>query len=141
MFVFRTDSAQTAQTVYGLLKDGADFRYVSRQYNAKVATVEESTEWLNVSHLPDTVQKEVSALRIGGCTSPHQTDDGWLILRLKARREGQPAPLDEVEPRIREVMFQRKFNAELDSVLGMLKQHSDIQYDEKAIQAYFGDDS
>ena len=64
-----------------------------------------------------------------------------MILRLKARREGQPAPLDEVEPRIREVMFQRKFNAELDSVLGMLKQHSDIQYDEKAIQAYFGDDS
>lgn len=135
------DSAQTAQEVYRLLKDGADFRYVSRQFDTKVATVEESTEWVNVSHLPDTVQKEVNALRMGECTSPQQTGDGWLILRLKDRREGQPATLDEAEPRIREIMFQKKFNAELDKVLGMLKEHSDIQYDEEAIQAYFGSDS
>lgn len=135
------DSAQVAAGIYRLLKDGADFRYLSREYHTKVASTEESLEWLDVSSFPDTVQQEISALRTGECTGPHQTGEGWLILRLKARRPGEPAPLDDVEPKIREVMFQQKFNAELDSVLGMLKEHADIRYDEKAIQAYFGDDS
>jgi parvulin-like peptidyl-prolyl isomerase len=135
------DSAQTAMEIYRLLLEGADFRYVSRQYDTRVTSIDESGEWLDLSRLPDAIRQEITGLRIGECTSPHQTGEGWLILRLKARRAGQTAPLDQVEPKIREAMFQRKFDEELNGVLSMLKEHADIRYDEKAIQEYFGDDS
>ena len=135
------DSVQVAKDVSSRLREGADFRYVSRQVGARIAPLEESTEWIEVTSFPDTLQREIAALRIGECTSPHQIDDGWLILKLKARRPGQVPPLDQVESKIREAMFQQKFDVQLDSVLTMLKEHSDIQYNDEAIREYFGDDS
>ena len=43
--------------------------------------------------------------------------------------------------RIREVMFQRKFDKLLDKALGTLKANSHIEYRQDEIDKYFGSDS
>jgi peptidyl-prolyl cis-trans isomerase C len=135
------DSESVALAVYERLQDGADFRYISRQFDVTVAPPEESAKWLAASTFPQAIQHDLEILRNGECLSPRLTDEGWLILRLKGRRRGEVLPLEQVETKIRAAIFQRKFNEELDSVISILKENSDIHFDEKAIEQYFGNDS
>jgi peptidyl-prolyl cis-trans isomerase C len=135
------DSASVAIEIYERLGEGADFQYLARQYGVRLAKPTEVAEWLSVTTFPDTVQREINALRIGECTSPQHTTDGWLILKLKAREPGGTLPLEEVETRIRSAMFQSKFNEELDNVIALLKENSVIEYNEEAIDQYFGSGS
>ena len=133
------DSEAVAIELYQRLRDGADLRWVSEHYDVTVAGPSESAEWLPTTVLPETVRHEVDSLRLGGYVAPRFTDQGWLILRLKARKPGGTLTPDEAEPEIRRVMFQRKFDAELDHVLSILRENSQIEYREDAISEYFGD--
>jgi len=133
------DSEAVAVELYERLRDGADLRWVSEHYDAEIAGAKESAEWLPVTTIPDPIREEVDQLRIGEYITPQQTDQGWLILRLKARQPGGTMSLEEAEPDIRRVMFQQQFDAELDSVLSILKENSEIEYREEAIAEYFED--
>ncbi|HSH00545.1 MAG TPA: peptidylprolyl isomerase [candidate division Zixibacteria bacterium] len=130
-------SEEVARDVYRHYRDGADFRFLSRKYGVPTASPEETGEWLTLSALPQPIRREIDTLQIGDCVQPHQTEDGWLILRIKARRPGGAIAMNEAEQRIRELMFQRKFKEELDAVLAILKDNSVIEYREKDIDAYF----
>lgn len=133
------DSEGVALELYGRLRDGADLGWVSERYDVTVSSPAESAEWLPLTALPEIVRQEVDSLRIGEYTTPRKIDQGWLILRLRARQPMGTLSLDEAEPEIRRVMFQRKFDAELDQVLSILKENSQIEYREDAISEYFGD--
>ncbi len=135
------DSQSTAMEIYDRLQDGADFNYLGRQYDARMPKTGELADFVEVTTLPQSVQNEVNELDIGESTRPHATAHGWLILRLMGRKEGIPLPLKEVEARIRGIMYQTKFGEELDSVLAILKANSTIEYNEEAIEEYFGSGS
>ena len=132
------DSEQTARDIAARLADGGDFYFVGRQFKVRLSTSEESAEWLNLQAFPDTVRQEIEALSIGASTAPYRTTEGWLILRLKGRKPGEPRPLADVEMRIREVMFQKKFSETLDGILKALKENAAIEYKQEAIDKYFG---
>jgi len=134
------ESEDTAREIYGRLADGADFYFVGRRYGARLSTPSEATEWLSLASFSDSIRNEIGALRTGQSTAPHRTTEGWLILRLKAQKEGEPRPMEEVEMRIREVMFQRHFSELLDETLDILKENSIIEYNEQAIERYFSAD-
>lgn len=131
------DSQKTADEVSRRLAEGADFYFIGKQSGARVSTPAEASEWLTLATFPEQIQREIDTLAVGQVTAPHQTTDGWLILRLKARREGAPRPMADVEMNIREVMFQKKFAEILDKTLQILKDNSDIEYNDKAIDKYF----
>jgi len=44
-----------------------------------------------------------------------------------------------VEMKIREVMFQRKFNEILDETLDILKSNSNIKYNDEVLENYFSE--
>jgi len=131
------DSQKTADEISRRLAEGADFYYIGRQMGAQVSTSAEASEWLTLGTFPESIQQEIDTLVVGQVTAPHQITEGWLILRLKAQREGAPKPLEDVEMNIRQVMFQKKFAEILDKTLQILKDNSDIEYNEKAIDKYF----
>jgi len=131
------DSQKTADEISRRLAEGADFYYIGRQMGAQVSTSAEASEWLTLGTFPESIQQEIDTLIVGQVTAPHQTTEGWLILRLKAQREGAPKPMEDVEMSIRQIMFQKKFAEILDKTLQILKDNSDIEYNEKAIDKYF----
>ncbi len=131
------DSEKTADEISQRLADGADFYFIGRQFGAKVSTAAEAAEWLPLGTFPESIQREIDTLAMGQVAAPHRTTDGWLILRVKALRKGAPKPMEEVEMNIREVMFQKKFSEILDKTLQILKDNSDIKYNDKAIDKYF----
>jgi parvulin-like peptidyl-prolyl isomerase len=80
-------------------------------------------------------------LKPGQHSRPYQTQDGWVIFRVRARRPGEIQSLTDVDIDIRKIMFQKKFNELLDETIGILKENSDIQYNRKALETYFEDES
>ncbi len=135
------EDEDVAKEIYSRLVEGGDFGFVGRQFDAIVATPEESSEWVSLMVFPESIRKEIAALTIGQSASPHPTSEGWLVLRKKSLKEGQPKPLANVEMSIRAVIFQKKFSELLDQTLNVLKDNSIISYDEKAIDIYFGIES
>ncbi|GAB4315436.1 MAG: hypothetical protein Kow0074_03020 [Candidatus Zixiibacteriota bacterium] len=135
------DSQATAMEIYERLQDGADFNYLGKKYGAEMPSTGELSDFVEVTTLPESIRREVDSLRIGECTRPQKTAHGWLILRVMGRKEGVPLPRDEVEARIRTIMYQQKFGEELDSVLAILKANSTIEYNNEAIEEYFGSGS
>lgn len=132
---------ETAKAVYARLQEGADFVYLAKQYNAELSSPEESAEWIELEAFPTSIRDEISELRIGQVTSPNAITEGWLLLKLKGFRPGEPKPMSDVETTIKARVFQQKFEKILDKTLSILKEHATIEYDEETINAYFGTDS
>ena len=131
----------TAGQVQSRLNDGADFDYLADQYDPNPDRKTESDDWVTLATFPESMRDELQSAEIGQVLSPLRVMDGFLLLRLRDRRPGEPKPIKDVEMRIREVMFQRKFNSMLDKTLGTLKANSDIEYRQSAIDKYFGSES
>jgi parvulin-like peptidyl-prolyl isomerase len=119
------------------LADGADYAYIAGQYTANIGDGA-AQEWAPVASFPDDIKNDLDTLTIGRSTRPYNTSDGWLILHVADRRQGKVRPLAEVEMKIREVMFRRKFAEGLDRVLAVLKKNATIVRNEAEIERYFG---
>lgn len=119
------------------LAEGADYGYIAGQYNIGVSDGA-AQEWAPLTSFPDDIRNDLDTLTIGRSTRPYNTSDGWIILHVADRRPGRVKPLADVEMKIREVMFRRKFAEGLDRVLAVLKQESTITRNEAEIDRYFG---
>ncbi|MDD4052769.1 MAG: peptidyl-prolyl cis-trans isomerase [candidate division Zixibacteria bacterium] len=119
------------------LTEGANFYYLARQYNAQ-KDKEAAPEWAPLQSFPEEIKNDLERLEIGRSTRPYNTSDGWIIFHVADRRPGPVRPMANVEMKIREVMFQRKFNEEMDRVLAILKKGSLIVPNEAEIDRYFG---
>ena len=134
------DSAKAAEAS-GRLAAGADFNFIANLYDPSPDREAQADEWVTLASFPKPLAKEIGALKVGESTQPYAVADGYLILSLKDKRLGEPEPIKDVEMRIREVMFQRKFDKLLDKALGTLKANSHIEYRQDEIDKYFGSDS
>ncbi len=132
------ESEARADSAVALLREGADFDYVADRFRHGVAALAEQTEWASLDAFPPSIREDLDSLRIGQSSRAYPTSDGWVVFKLLDRRAGRLQTLSEVEMKIREVMFQRKFGEKLDEVLAKLKENSQIQYFEQEIDAYFG---
>jgi hypothetical protein len=119
------------------LAEGADYSYIAASYNTRTNNGA-AQEWVPLESFPDEIKNDLDTLTIGRATRPYNTSDGWIILHVADRRPGKVRPLADVEMKIREVMFQRKFNEEMDQVLTVLKKGSTIVRNEAEIDRYFG---
>ena len=119
------------------LTEGADFYYLAGQYNAQ-KDKDVAPEWAPLQSFPEEIRTDLEKLDIGQSTRPYNTANGWIIFHVADRRPGPVRPLADVEMKIREVMFQRKFNEEMDQVLAILKKGSVIVRNEAEIDRYFG---
>jgi len=119
------------------LRDGADFEFLAREYDAETAKGEEKTAWVSLATFPESIAGELSGLKAGGFSRPFATADGWVIFQVRGKQAGRLKSLDEVEMDIRGVMFQKKFNELLDETFALLKADSDIWINQPAVDEYF----
>jgi len=128
---------ETAEKVVSRLNEGTNFDFLGKQYNEDYGSDESQNEWATLESFPDKYREEIALLKVGQSTRAFPTTEGFIIFNVKASRLGDVLPLDDVEMKIREVMFQRKFNKNLDETMDILKSNSDINYNDEVLENYF----
>jgi parvulin-like peptidyl-prolyl isomerase len=116
------------------LQGGADFNYLQVRHGGSESS---GGSWISVDQLAEEVRAALAETAEGATTPALQIPTGWVIFKVLGKRSGRVPPLEDVDMRIREAMFQRKFTELLDHHLEMLKSRSEIVRNEAAIAAYF----
>jgi len=129
---------ELADSVVVLLEDGADFDFVVNKYVEDKLNLIEKDQWVSSGSFPQQIQTDLENLTIGKTSKTYPTTDGWLVFKVKDRRPGKIKTQSEAEPQIRQVMFQKKFDEQMDKVLATLKANSEIVFFNEAIDRYFG---
>jgi len=132
------NSREKADEVVARLKDGADFRFVARQFSTEEIDIDEEKEWVSLGIFPDSLQTALALLAVGQTSQAFQAGRNWIVFKVKGRRPGRVKTMQEVDMRIREIMFQRKFEETLDKHLQTLKDNSIIEDNTAEIEKYFG---
>ena len=135
------ETEEEAREIEQRLAGGADFEFLKRQYEGTASDQVSQEEWASVAIFSQEIQEELAGLKIGGTSQAIQTRTDWMLFKVVDRRVGELKDLADVEMRIRQVMFQRKFNQLMDEHLALLKEHSEIVLNQEAIDTYFGVDA
>ena len=131
------ESQETADKVVSQLNDGADWDYTARQFSIAKPHKHDESEWVTLESFPSAVSRDLGQLGIGQHSQAYRTVEGWVIFQVNNMRPGKVKTIEEADPEIREVMFQRKFNEVLDHHLNTMKKNSQIEYNEQEIEKYF----
>lgn len=127
----------SAQMVYDRVMGGADFDYLVKQLGLVNTAADEGDQWLKLESFPQAVANDLKKLKVGQVCGPYDVGKGYMIINLRDRRAGEVRSLKDVDVEIRQVMFQKKFNELLDENLNILKQNSEIIYNDNNIEKYF----
>lgn len=131
------DDRERADEAREMLARGASFDFVREKFLDIEASAAAKTKWASATLFSEEVQRALAETKINGFTPVLSSSTRWMIMELEGRREGEIQPLDQVELKIRQVMFQRKFNELLDERLSLLKERSEIVRHEERILDYF----
>jgi hypothetical protein len=123
------------------LADGADFDFVRERYHDVDLTGGAKEDWISVAFLSEAIQEQLAGMQVGDTSRAILIPSGWMVFKLEARQAGRVKTLEEVEMQIRQVMFQRKFNEQMDRDLALLKERSEIVRYQDRIDRYFGSGS
>jgi hypothetical protein len=129
---------ELADSVVVLLDDGADFDFIANKYIEDKLNIIDKGQWVSLGSYPSVVQTDLAKLTVGKTSKAYPITDGWLVFKVKDRRPGKIKARADVEMQIREIMFQREFDKQMDSILATLKGHSKIVEFKDAIDRYFG---
>jgi parvulin-like peptidyl-prolyl isomerase len=130
------NSEEDAKEVEQRLGDGADFQYVKKLFAGPHASASSDVKWASIELFSDDIRSELERLSIGESSKAIELPSGWMVFRLENKRKGTAKTLEEADPTIRQVMYKEKFQALVKRHLALLKERSDIVYDEDAIANY-----
>ncbi len=131
-------SKDSADALVSRLNKGADFKFLSSQLSSGARLVSNGQEWVTLMILPDVIQAKLQGLKVGEHSGMLNTTEGWVIFNVEDRRKGKLKTMEEVDMKIRQVIFQKKFNQGLDTVMQTLKKNSTVTYYQDNIRNYFG---
>lgn len=129
------DEARRAST---RLRGGADFGFVAASYRDDGEVSVSQGEWASEKVFSAAIIEQLEDMPVGGTSDPVQIPAGWLVFQLTGRRPGEVVPIEEVDLQIRQVLFQRQFDALLGDHLELLRERSHIVRHDEAIEEYFG---
>jgi EpsD family peptidyl-prolyl cis-trans isomerase len=129
---------ELADSVVTLLEDGADFDFIANKYVEDPLNLIDKDQWVSLGSFPQQIQTDLANLSIGKTSKAYPTTDGWLVFKLKDRRPGKIKARSDAEMQIREIMFEKKFDEQMDKVLTTLKANSKIIFFNEAIDRYLG---
>jgi EpsD family peptidyl-prolyl cis-trans isomerase len=127
-----------ADSVATLLGEGADFDFIANKFIENPLDLIDKDQWVSLGSFPQQIQSDLANLTIGKTSKAYPTTDGWLVFKVKDRRPGKIQARSDVEMQIREIMFEKKFDEQMDKVLATLKANSKIVFFNEAIDRYLG---
>jgi parvulin-like peptidyl-prolyl isomerase len=117
-----------ANDLYDRLQKGEAFTALASQYSkGPTANKGGSIGSLVVSDLRPDMLNAIKDLKDGDISKPQKTEEGYVIYKIDSRTYATLRPLDEVREKIKELLFQEKFNPEFERFIAQLKEDAYIQ--------------
>ena len=116
-------SENLANDLYSRLQKGEAFATLANQYSkGPTANKGGSTGTYLVSSLKEEEINAIADLKEGEISKPQKTEDGYVIYRIDSRKYAAIRPLEEVTNEIKDLIFRKKFNPELQRFFSKLKE-------------------
>ena len=134
------DTAELAEQIHQELEAGRDFAEAALEYSEDVRTRLEGGDigWIQPNDLIDPIPAMIGDTVTGTFSSPFETEDGWLILKVDERRTTPPKTKQEMRP---EIITFLTFT-QISDILSELRNQADIEqrdpseyYDEESSTA------
>ncbi len=124
--VLSGDGAENqANDLYRRLQQGESFAALASQYSkGPTANKGGSTGTYLFSSLKAEEAKAIANLKEGEISKPQKTEDGYVILRIDTRKYAAVRPLKEVQDQIKDQLFRKKFDPELQRFFARLKEET-----------------
>jgi peptidyl-prolyl cis-trans isomerase SurA len=122
------EAENRANDLYRRVQQGESFTTLASQYS-KGPTANKGGNigtYLLSKLNPDTV-KAIANLKEGDISTPQKIDEGYVIYHIDSRKYSVLRPLDEVKDKIKNLLYERKFNPELERFMAQLKDDAYIQ--------------
>ena len=104
--------------IHRRLLEGEDFKQLARQYSEDPGSKMDGGNlgWANPGDYDPAFEKTLNATQIGEISEPVQSSFGWHIIEVLARRN-EDVSQDEQKNRAYQIIYERKFEQELESTL------------------------
>ena len=105
-------------TIYERLTSGEDFKQLARQYSEDPGTKMDGGElgWSNPGDYDPAFEQTLNATKIGELSKPVKSSFGWHVIEVMDRRN-EDVSQEEQKDRAFRIIFDRKFEQELQSTL------------------------
>ena len=105
-------------TIYERLTSGEDFKQLARQYSEDPGTKMDDGElgWSNPGDYDPAFEQTLNATKIGELSKPVKSSFGWHVIEVMDRRN-EDVSQEEQKDRAFRIIFDRKFEQELQSTL------------------------
>ena len=105
-------------TIYERLTSGEDFKQLARQYSEDPGTKMDGGElgWSNPGDYDPAFEQTLNATKIGELSKPVKSSFGWHVIEVMDRRS-EDVSQEEQKDRAFRIIFDRKFEQELQSTL------------------------
>jgi hypothetical protein len=125
------DSKETADDIYKKIVEGADFPEMAKQFSkdpsaAKGGDLGSFGRGVMVKPFEDAV----FSMKKGEVSKPVKTQYGYHIIQVVEKHKGQIVPFEQTKEQLKQYLMDKKMNAELDSLIGTLKEKAKITINE-----------
>jgi len=113
------DNEETARDLIGKLDGGASFEQLAME-NSSDSSAQEGGDlgWFAPNRMVKPFADAVQALEKGKYTAePVQSQFGWHVIKLEDTRALSPPAFESVEPQLKQLVTQGKFQAYLDELM------------------------
>ncbi len=133
---YRKDPRQLAEELHGQIKNGANFGSLALMYSDDAGTKAKrgDMDFIEKGKLRPELDRAAAALaKPGDVSEPFETDLGWHLLRLVARREAGRRSFEEVKEELMQAAARGVVDKRRSVKLGPLEET--FQVDEKVVEA------
>lgn len=117
-----------ANDIYNRLKQGEPFAALANQYSkGPTASKGGGIDTYVISKLNPDIAKAIANLKEGEISKVQKLKDGYVIYRVDARKPASLLPLDQVRDKIRNYLYEKKYNPEYERYLAQLWEDAHIQ--------------
>jgi peptidyl-prolyl cis-trans isomerase SurA len=125
----KQEAENRANDIYDRLQKGESFPDLASQYSkgptankgGRIGTYE-------VNKLADAMAKAIANYKEGEITKPRLMKEGYAIFRIDSLETSTVRPLEEVQDKIREKIFETKAEPEYERFIAQLKEDAYIDY-------------
>jgi peptidyl-prolyl cis-trans isomerase C len=110
------------------IRDGSDFVELAKAHSqAPSAPQGGDLGFFGPGQMVPAFEQAAFALRPGEVSDVVQTQFGYHVIKVEARRGGETASVEAVAPKIKAYLAQQKLEAEVEALVTMLRDESDVQ--------------
>ena len=119
---------EQAQKLADLLREGADLGWLARQHSIdRFKDVGGARGWMVPTPGLDRFQDALHNGKPGDVIGPAGTPGNWIVYQITSREEQGYYTLQEVDRKVRSILFAGKFTAYLEDYLLKLRERSEIE--------------